>query len=94
MAVTETIGEWTPTQLVKFLQESLTSNPPTFSPNLKVEEFEVVRKAQIMDEIQFFQSTTSVGAAGGAAALPATPVGYIKILDYRGLVKLIPYYNT
>jgi hypothetical protein len=35
---------------------------------------------------------TSVGAAGGASALPATPTGYLSIL-VNGAVKKIPYYN-
>jgi hypothetical protein len=39
------------------------------------------------------QSTTTVGAAGGASALPATPLGYIVINVNATNVK-IPYYNT
>jgi hypothetical protein len=36
---------------------------------------------------------TTVGAAGGASALPATPLGYLSIsLNGLGTVK-IPYYN-
>ena len=39
------------------------------------------------------QTSTTVGAAGGASALPANPVGYLKITvgatDYK-----VPYYNA
>ncbi len=36
--------------------------------------------------------TTTVGAAGGAAALPATPESYLKIIDKNGATRLIPLY--
>jgi hypothetical protein len=39
-----------------------------------------------------FTTTTTVGAAGGATALPATPLGYI-ILQINGTNIKIPYYN-
>lgn len=35
---------------------------------------------------------TTVGAAGGASALPATPLGYVFIMIGNTPVKL-PYYN-
>lgn len=35
---------------------------------------------------------TTVGAAGGASALPATPVGYVRI-NINGTVRKVPYYN-
>lgn len=35
----------------------------------------------------------TVGAAGGAAALPATPLGYLQFLNSAGAVINIPYYN-
>lgn len=38
-------------------------------------------------------TSTTVGVAGGASALPATPLGYISI-SINGSVKKIPYYNT
>jgi hypothetical protein len=34
---------------------------------------------------------TTVGAAGGATALPATPTGYLK-LSINGTVFAVPYY--
>lgn len=36
---------------------------------------------------------TTVGAAGGAAALPATPVKFVKIVDDTGATLVIPAYN-
>jgi len=38
-------------------------------------------------------TATTVGAAGGAATLPATPVGYM-IVNVNGTNRKIPYYNT
>jgi hypothetical protein len=35
---------------------------------------------------------TTVGAAGGASALPATPLGYVFVMIGNTPVK-IPYYN-
>jgi hypothetical protein len=37
-------------------------------------------------------TATTVGAAGGAAALPATPLGYM-LINVAGAVARIPYYN-
>jgi hypothetical protein len=37
-------------------------------------------------------TATTVGAAGGASALPATPVGYL-IINVAGTNQKIPYYN-
>lgn len=39
------------------------------------------------------QTLTTVGAAGGASALPATPLGYIKIVAPGGVAASIPFYN-
>lgn len=36
---------------------------------------------------------TTIGAAGGASALPATPLGYISI-SINGTIRKIPYYNA
>lgn len=38
-------------------------------------------------------TSTTVGAAGGASALPATPTGYITI-NINGTDRKIPYYTT
>lgn len=37
-------------------------------------------------------SVTTVGAAGGATALPATPLGYVKV-NINGKLVSMPYYN-
>jgi hypothetical protein len=37
--------------------------------------------------------TTTIGAAGGASALPATPVGYATVI-INGTERKIPYYNA
>ena len=36
---------------------------------------------------------TTVGSAGGASALPATPTGYIKV-NVNGTQKKVPYYDN
>jgi hypothetical protein len=38
------------------------------------------------------QKQTTVGAAGGASALPATPTGYFKVRDSAGTEYVIPFY--
>lgn len=38
------------------------------------------------------KTATTVGAAGGASALPATPLGYIRI-KIGGTIRKVPYYN-
>jgi hypothetical protein len=47
-------------------------------------------------KVQFsgaFNEQATVGAVGGAAPLPATPVKYIKVKDDAGTVYVIPLYN-
>lgn len=43
--------------------------------------------------LQSIGTATTVGAAGGATALPATPLGYI-IIEIAGTQRKIPYYNV
>lgn len=43
--------------------------------------------------VEFIDTQSSVGAAGGASALPATPTGYIKV-TVNGTERVIPYYPT
>lgn len=38
------------------------------------------------------QAQTTVGAAGGASALPATPTKYFKVVDSAGTELIIPAY--
>jgi hypothetical protein len=88
------IGEWDSTTLVKFIQDTLQNNPSSFTPSVSVDYLLVASKALIQDQIQFGRGRPTVGSAGSAQALPATPAGYIEILDYTGQMKLIPYYNA
>lgn len=45
-------------------------------------------------EIRSANTSTTVGAAGGASALPATPLGYISAVTEAGTNIKIPYYNA
>jgi hypothetical protein len=51
--------------------------------------------AQYMSTVFPQQSTTAstVGAAGGASALPATPLGYMNVTLPGGAAVKVPYYN-
>lgn len=49
----------------------------------------VARKIKILDGSQSNSAT-----AGTAAALPATPAGYLTILDQDGTPRKVPYYNV
>lgn len=89
-----TIGNWTSGQLVKFFQNMLRLHPPESAVNLTADEINVTKTLKCTDQVQFFQVQATVGATGTASALPANPAGYIRILDYAGNVKLIPYYNS
>ena len=45
-------------------------------------------------EVNFVNHTQStVGSAGGASALPATPTGYIQV-QVNGTQKIVPYYDA
>lgn len=90
----ETIGDWSPGQLVRFIQDMLRQNPPQFAPNLTAEELVVTEKLTCNDLVIFTQRQTTVGAAGGASALPATPLGYFRVSDYTGAIVAIPYYKA
>lgn len=37
--------------------------------------------------------TTSTTATGGAATLPANPVGFFNVTDATGVVRKVPYYG-
>ena len=94
MPFDDKIGDWTTTQLVRFLQEQLRQNPPTDAPDLNTSRLKCYELLNIIDQVQFNQVQTTVGAAGSASALPATPSGYIRILDYTGQPFVIPYYKA
>ena len=90
----EVIGEWTVERLVRFLQSALEDNPPSRIPALVCDTITVQQQATITDQVQFTQAQTTVGAAGAATALPATPSGYFRILDYTGQPFVVPYYKA
>lgn len=90
----DTIGDWTVEKLVRFLQQALEENPPSKIPNLTCDQLTVATTFTVLDQVQFGQFQTTVGAAGSASALPANPSGYIKVLDYTGQPFVIPYYKA
>lgn len=90
----ETIGDWTVEKLVRFIQSALEENPPSRIPQVVCDSFQANVMATFIDQIQFMQAQTTVGAAGSASALPANPSGYIRILDYTGQPFVIPYFKA
>ena len=90
----ETIGEWTVERLVRFLQSALEDNPPSRIPALVCDTLIVQSQATISDQLLVTQAQTTVGAAGAASALPVTPSGYFRILDYTGQPFVVPYYKA
>jgi hypothetical protein len=90
----ETIGDWTVEKLVRFLQQALEENPPSRIPSLTCDTLIVQGQAIMIDQVQFTQQQVTVGAAGAASAPPATPTGYLRILDYTGQPFVIPYYKA
>lgn len=90
----DNIGQWDPAQLMRYVRDQLMQDPVPMASNSTVDELIVARKFTVTDEIGFNGSAqTTVGAAGSASALPATPTGYIRILDNQGQVRVIPYFN-
>lgn len=88
------IGEWTEAQLIRFIQDVLRTDPVPLPSSASADELLVTRKLTVNDEIMFNGGAqATVGAAGSASALPATPTGYFRVLDNQGTVKLIPYYD-
>ena len=91
--VEDKIGDWSPQQLLRFVQDGLRIDPIPLPEEGVIDELTVVRKLKISDEIEFDGTgQTTVGAAGAASALPATPQGYIRVLDPNGTVRVIPFY--
>lgn len=90
----ERIGEWTPTQLTRYVQQLLQDTDFLNAAKRTYDELTVTRKLTVQDEQQFLQSQTNVGAAGSASALPATPTGYFRVLDPLGKLVVIPYYAS
>lgn len=90
----ERIGEWTPTQLTRYVQQLLQDTDFLNAAKRTYDELTVTRKLTVQDEQQFLQSQANVGAAGSASALPATPTGYFRVLDPLGKLVVIPYYAS
>lgn len=51
-------------------------------------------RVRFSDAPQWMTSKTTVGAAGGASALPATPTKYLAVKDEAGTTLLIPAYTN
>lgn len=90
----ETIGDWTVDRLIRFLQQVQQESPPANIPNLICDTLTTVVEAKFNDQVQFNNIQFTIGANGTASALTANPAGYIRIKDYTGQQKIIPYYNA
>lgn len=90
----ETIGNWTINQLVRFIDQKIRDSDAANSAVKILDELQVARKLTVRDELMFGQSQTTVGAAGAASALPATPDIYVKVLGPDGVVRLLPLYKS
>lgn len=90
----ETIKDWTPAELIRYVRDQLVQDPVPVGSGQTVDEIYIGRKLTLNDEVEFGGTAqTTVGAAGTASALPANPVGYIRILDNQGQVRVVPFYN-
>lgn len=87
------IGDWDVTRLIKFVKDLLENDPPSSFPKAQADELDINNKLTLHDQIQFALPQSTVGAAGGASALPATPKLYVKVLDPFGNVRVVPLFN-
>lgn len=95
MAADQTIADWTTTDLIKFIQAVLRDDETVRSTQTQSDNYTVNTRLTVANEIAFSQpSATTVGAAGGASALPATPKGYVKFVGPDGTVYQFPFYLT
>ena len=95
MANDDTIGTWTTTDLIRFLQAILRDDETIRNLSLGSDSFKVRDRLTLDNELMFGQAgTTSVGAAGAASAPPASPELYIKVIGPDNTVRLIPLYKT
>lgn len=69
--------------------QQLTPPPKTGEGQFDDWLYKLFTKARII----LGSTTTTVGAAGGASALPATPTGYIEV-NINGTVYKVPYYAS
>jgi len=65
----DTIGDWTPAILTKWIRDLFLNQPPDFLPNLKSEEMTVTQKLTLRDKLVVarepdFKKVGSAGAAG------------------------------
>lgn len=90
----DTIGDWSSTELTRFVQQLIQADENVTAPNRTFEEVNISRKLTIDDELAFTQSQTTVGTAGAASAPPASPELYVKVLGPDGQVRLIPLYKA
>jgi hypothetical protein len=88
------LGEWSVTQLIKFLESQKEQSPFQKASAITCGDIRVQKTLFVQDQIQLTQFQTTVGATGTASALPANPAGYFRVLDHTGRVKLVPFYNA
>jgi len=53
MPAEDTIGQWTPTVLVKFIRDLFAQQPPNFLPNLKAEQVQVTQKLNVVKDLVY-----------------------------------------
>lgn len=90
----ETIGDWPESRLLRFIENLLRNNDTVGDLSRGANTFTVSRKLTISDELVLKQTQTTVGAAGGASAPPATPDLWAKVSGPDGTVRLIPLYKA
>lgn len=89
-----TIGSWTTGQLIRFIEDMFRTNPPGLGPSASADELTVVEDLNVHGNLNFSLEQTTVGGAGGATALPATPLKYLRVKDSTGTVVVIPVYKS
>jgi hypothetical protein len=89
-----TIGDWTVTDLIRFLQAYIRDDDTVRQNASTTDNFSVGTRLTISNEIQLMQNQTTVGAAGSGPALPATPETYARVIDANGSVRLVPLYRA
>jgi hypothetical protein len=83
------VGDFTMTSGATITNEYISNNSSTFFLGSYRTISNTTKKVVDVDGTL----TTTIGAAGGASALPATPVGYASAV-INGTVRKIPYYNS
>lgn len=88
------LADWTTADLYRFVQQMIRDDDTVNAPNKTIDELTVGRKLILTDEMQFSNAQTTVGSAGAASALPATPEFYTKVLGPNGQTYLLPLYKV